>query len=159
MGQLLGFSCEHSLTVALVCNLHTGHASPQYHVVLDDKFKTVFHDGKTSAELEKIFAELFVNSQEHFVEDSIDRPPPLDEVWLLEPELHHRHKQLKEQHDHAAHQWMVETQELKKRLEQYSPLLPDLVESDIKSDGENSLCEEPQFESGGDEIEIEERDM
>ena len=38
-------------------------------------------------------------------------------------------------------------------------MLPNLVESDIDSDGKNSLCEEPQFESGGDEIETEERDM
>ena len=33
------------------------------------------------------------------------------------------------------------------------------MESDIESDGKNSLCEEPQFESGGDEVEINERDM
>ena len=33
------------------------------------------------------------------------------------------------------------------------------MESDIESDGKNSLCEEPQFESGGDETEVEERQM
>ena len=54
---------------------------------------------------------------------------------------------------------MVKTKEVKKRLKQSCPTLPDLVESDIKSDGKNSLCEEPQFESGGDEVEIEERAM
>ena len=45
MGQFLGFSKEHSSTVALVRNLHTGYVSPQYHVVFDDKFETVFNDG------------------------------------------------------------------------------------------------------------------
>ena len=34
MGQFLGFSKEHSSTVALVRNLHTGYVSPQYHVIL-----------------------------------------------------------------------------------------------------------------------------
>ena len=58
MGQFLGFSCEHSSTVALVCNLNTGHVSPQYHVVFDDNFETAFHDSKTSVELDKICAEL-----------------------------------------------------------------------------------------------------
>ncbi len=111
MCQFLLFSHEHSSTVALVCNLHTGHMSLQYHVVFDDKFKSVFHDGKTSEELDKICTELFVNSREHFIEDNYDddglliyRPPPLDEVCLSEPEWCHGHKQLEEQHDHAAHQ-------------------------------------------------------
>ena len=63
MGQLLGFSREHSSLVALVCNLHTGYVSPQHHVVFDDKFKTVFNDSKSSAELDKICTELFVSSR------------------------------------------------------------------------------------------------
>ncbi len=115
-GQFLGFSCEHLSTVALVCNLHTGHVSLQYHVVFDDKFESVFHDGKMSVELDKICAELFVTSRVHFVEDKYDgnklliyRPPPLNEVWLSEPERHHRRKQLEEQCDHAARQQEVET--------------------------------------------------
>jgi hypothetical protein len=54
--------------VALVQNLHTSHISPQYHVVFDNKFQTVFHfhDGKTSKESDKIVDELFVNSREEF---------------------------------------------------------------------------------------------
>ncbi|KAL7479157.1 hypothetical protein ACHAW6_004896 [Cyclotella cf. meneghiniana] len=162
MGQILGFSCEHLSTVALVCNLYTGHVSPQYHAVFDDKLKTVFHDGKMSAELDKIVAELFANNREHFVEDEYDdnghliyRPPPLDKVWLLELERHHRCKQLEEQHDHAARQQVVETQEVKKQLKRSHATLPDLVESDIESDCEDSFCEEPPFESGGDKVEIE----
>ena len=40
-GQFLGFSPEHSSTVALILNHRTGHVSPQYHVVHDDLFTTV----------------------------------------------------------------------------------------------------------------------
>jgi predicted chitinase len=46
MGQFLSYSNHHSSTVVLVRNLHTGYVSPQYHVVFDDKFQAVFHDGK-----------------------------------------------------------------------------------------------------------------
>ena len=52
MGQFLSFSREHSSLVAMVRNLHTGFISPQYHVVFDDKFETVYHDGKSSEELD-----------------------------------------------------------------------------------------------------------
>jgi hypothetical protein len=116
MGQFLGFSCEHSSTVALVRNLHTGHVSPQYHVVFDDKFGTVFNDGKSSEELDKICAELFVSSRELFVEEEYDdddvlvyKPPPLDEVWLLEPERHERRYELDKQRERAAQQRVVES--------------------------------------------------
>ena len=51
MGQFLGFSGQHSSTVALVRNLHTGYVSPQYHVVFDDNFEIVFRNGKSDEEL------------------------------------------------------------------------------------------------------------
>ncbi len=93
MGQFLGFSHQHSSTVALVRNLHTGYISPQYHVVFDDKFETIFHTGKSTEELDKICNELFVDSRDCYVEEEYDedgvliyKPPPLDEVWLSEPE-------------------------------------------------------------------------
>jgi hypothetical protein len=143
--------------VALVQNLHTGHVSPD-HVVFDDKFETVFNDGKSLEELDKICAKLFVNSEELFVKDEeydddgilVYKPPPLDEVWLLEPERHERWHKLDKQHKRAAWQRAAESQEVKKRLKRSKPSLPDLAESDVDSDGKDSLCEEPQFESEGD---------
>ena len=72
MGQFLGFSKEHSSTVALVRNLHTGYVSPQYHMVFDDELETLFLDGKTSDELDKICNELFLNSHECYVEEEYD---------------------------------------------------------------------------------------
>ena len=41
VGVFLGHSSQHSQTVALVLNPKTGHVSPQFHVVFDDKFDTV----------------------------------------------------------------------------------------------------------------------
>ena len=93
MGQFLGFSQEHLSTVALVWKLHKGYVSPQYLVVFDDKFETVFNDGKSLEEVDKICHELFANSHDCYVEEEYDddglliyKPPPLNKVWLLEPE-------------------------------------------------------------------------
>lgn len=44
-GIYLGISRIHSTTVHLVLNPDTGHISPQYHVIFDDTFATVFSDG------------------------------------------------------------------------------------------------------------------
>jgi len=44
-GVYLGISKLHSSTVHLVLNLQTGKVTPQYHVVFDDTFSTVFSDG------------------------------------------------------------------------------------------------------------------
>lgn len=41
-GQFLGFSVNHSSTVGCILNLVTGYISPQYHVVYDNLFTTVF---------------------------------------------------------------------------------------------------------------------
>lgn len=146
MGQFLGFLKSHSSTVALVRNFHTGHVSPEYHVVFDDKFETVFSDGKSLEELDKICSELFVNSRELYVKDEynedgtlIYKPPPLDEVWFSEPERHDRRKLLDEQQERTARQRVVETKEVMKRLEQSCASLLNLVESDVESDDVDSL--------------------
>ncbi|KAL7480320.1 hypothetical protein ACHAW6_006014 [Cyclotella cf. meneghiniana] len=95
MGQFLGFSQEHSSLVAFVQNLHTSYVSPQYHVVFDDKFEAVFNNAKSSEELDKICAKLFVSSRECCAENKYNedgilvyKPPPLNKVWLSQPEQH-----------------------------------------------------------------------
>jgi hypothetical protein len=45
-GVYLGVSKHHSSTVHMVLNPATGAISPQYHVVFDDPFSTVFSDGQ-----------------------------------------------------------------------------------------------------------------
>ena len=46
--------------MALVRNLHTGYVSPQYHVVFDDNFETVFNDGKSSDKVDKMYNQLLL---------------------------------------------------------------------------------------------------
>ncbi len=97
-------------------HLHISYVNPQYHVVFDDKFKTVFNDGKSSEELDKIGAKLFVSSRECFAEDKYNengilmyKLPPLNEVWLSVPEWCKQCKFLEEQLNHTAQQWVVES--------------------------------------------------
>ncbi|KAL7475537.1 hypothetical protein ACHAW6_001446, partial [Cyclotella cf. meneghiniana] len=125
VGHFLGFSNQHSSTVALVQNLHTGHVSPQYHVVFDDKFETVFHDGKTTDKLDQIFNILFAESRECYAEEEFDedgiliyKPPLLDEMWHSEPERHNCRAQLETQCDNAV-RWekKLEVSEVKRHLE------------------------------------------
>ena len=104
LGQFLGFSDKHSLLVALVRNLETGFVSPQYHVVFDNHFKTVFSSGHDKAVLDGICNDLFENNRDWYVEaeynsdgELIYEPPPLDKVWLTEPERHERLERLRDQ--------------------------------------------------------------
>ena len=48
LGQFLGFSDEHSSLVGKVRNLTTNYVSPQYHLVFDDLFQTIFSDGNSN---------------------------------------------------------------------------------------------------------------
>ncbi|KAL7485176.1 hypothetical protein ACHAW6_010772 [Cyclotella cf. meneghiniana] len=155
MGQFLSFPRQYLSTVALMHNLHTGYMSPQYQVVFDDKFKTVFHDGKSSEELDNICDELFANSCDCYVEEYDDdgmliyKPPPPDEVWLSEPERHERRQELEQQHTQAARQIDLEMHEVKHCLEKLRDLLLDLEESNFESDDESqSLLRD--IDSGGD---------
>ena len=43
---------------------YTGYISPQYHVVTDDKFETVFSGGKSEEEMDKICQKLFDGERE-----------------------------------------------------------------------------------------------
>eukprot|EP00956_Cyclotella_meneghiniana_P015029 scaffold22790_cov42-Cyclotella_meneghiniana.AAC.1 len=160
MGQFLGFSREHSSTVALVRNLHTGYVSPQYHVVFDDNFQTVFNDGKTSEEVDKICDQLFVESRDCYVQEEYDdddiliySPPPLDEVWLSEPERRERRHELEKQRNIQRRHRDKEIEEIHRRMKKSrdSTPPPQLAESDVESDDDDdSLSSDPVIESGGD---------
>ena len=105
IGQFLGFSEEHSTLVGNVRHLKTGHVSPQYHCVFDDLFETVFASAPNKEVLfEAISNLLWENNRELYAEDEFDNggnliytPPPLDNVWLTEPERRDRNARLKEQ--------------------------------------------------------------
>jgi hypothetical protein len=69
--------------------LGTGYVSPQYHVVFDDLFETVFSSGSDDALVDSICENLHGTSFEIYATDEYDatdnlvyKPPQLDEVWL-----------------------------------------------------------------------------
>ena len=89
LGQFLGYSDEHSSLVANVRHLKTGFVSPQYHVVFDDLFESVFSSGPDDAVVDAICEDLYKTSRDIYATDEYDahdnlvyKPPPLDEVWL-----------------------------------------------------------------------------
>ncbi len=70
-----------------------GYVSPQYHLVFDDLFETVISTGKDKL-IDDICNSLFDTVQDMYFHDDkfisddplLYHPPPLDEVWLNEPE-------------------------------------------------------------------------
>jgi hypothetical protein len=89
LGQFLGYSGEHSSLVANIWHLKTGYVSPQYHVVFDILFKTVFSSGADDVLIDSICKNLYGTSCEIYATDEYDahdnlvyKPPSLDEVWL-----------------------------------------------------------------------------
>ena len=62
MGQLLGFSDEHSTLVAMIRNLEDNFVSPQSHVVFDKKLSAIQNDTRLEdTEVEAISNDLFTN--------------------------------------------------------------------------------------------------
>jgi hypothetical protein len=91
MGQFVGFSYKHSSLVANVRHLSTNSISPQFHVVVDDLFKTVNRTGVDEPVVKSICQDLFQLNMELYTEEELDKagniiyqPPPLHEVWLNE---------------------------------------------------------------------------
>jgi hypothetical protein len=89
LGQFLGYLDKHSSLVANVRHLKTGFISPQYHVVFDDFFESVFSSGPDDAVVDAIYKDLHGSSYKVYATDKYDahnnlvyKPPPLDEVWL-----------------------------------------------------------------------------
>ena len=72
--------------------------------MFDDRFETVFSDRKDAEAIDRLCNELFDDSQDVYVEpeysrdgDLVYEPPPLDEVWLTEPERRERKEKLRDQ--------------------------------------------------------------
>ena len=89
LGHFFGFLDEHSSLVANVRHLGTGYVSPQYHVVFDDLFETVFSSGVNNALIDSICKKKYGSSckiyatNEYYAHNNlVYKLPPLDEVWL-----------------------------------------------------------------------------
>jgi hypothetical protein len=76
LGLFLGFLDLHSSLVPLVLNVETGHISPQFHVIFDDKFETV-NSLPIDQPLDKQWAAIFWLGRECFLDvdyDENDQP-------------------------------------------------------------------------------------
>ena len=88
--QLICFPDKYFLLVANVCHLKTGYISPQYHVVFDNMFQTVFSLGDNNVAIDAISTDLWDSSHnwyaKHEYKDGqmVYKQPPLNEVWIDE---------------------------------------------------------------------------
>jgi hypothetical protein len=71
LGLFLGFSDVHSSQVPMVLNVATGKVSPQFHVIVDDKFETV-HSLPTDEPITKQWAEILQLERECYMDINFD---------------------------------------------------------------------------------------
>jgi hypothetical protein len=83
----MGVSAQHASSVHLVRNLQTGSITPQYHLIFDDFFETVFSDGEQEPDVwpDLVVFQSFAND----FDDEGYRPELADE-WLNPAELQER---------------------------------------------------------------------
>ena len=77
LGMFLGFSPEHSSTVAQVMNVRTGYVSPQFHVVFDERFETVASEH--TLDLSETWFDLWQHARESYLDEwdiTVDGPFP-----------------------------------------------------------------------------------
>lgn len=165
LGQFLGFSSEHSSLVALVRHLKTGYVSPQFHVVFDDLYQSVYRSSADTSILDMICDEIFEEGHDWYAEEEYEngqlvyKPPPLHDVWLSEEDRRSKKEQLADQRRRYE-----ERESLKRaRIPQEEPeVIPATIEKDLPptgnaiSDDEDSDDDDslpgPVSESEGDDF-------
>lgn len=157
--QFVGFSEQHSSLVAKVRHLSTGHVSPQYHVVFDDLFETVFNDGISDEVSDAICTKLFEESRDFYVEpefnddgDLVYSPPPLDEIWLTEPERRDRKQRLRDQRLRSRELMRERARSIPASSPEHSPTQPSRDLPQI-SDDERSIESDSPVQQGNEEPE------
>ena len=84
-------SLYHSSTIGLIRNLRTGNISPQFHVLYDDYFETVFSSPEQEPDSwEKIV--VFQSFRSSLEEDDEFLNYDLDPEWLTDTELTERNQ-------------------------------------------------------------------
>ncbi len=120
LGQFLGFSNKHSSTVGLIRNLKTGSISPQYHVVIDEKFETIASSRRV--DMTERWETLFQTSREHYLPEhnpDLDGPlPPLDDEWLEQDEYKNREQQNRRPPEQQHQPPIIHNQQPQVQLEQ-----------------------------------------
>ena len=102
-GQFLGVSPLHAESVGLILNRKSGYVSPQYHVVYDDWFETVYADGEDPPpEWEHLCT--FQRFEIHFDEEA--PPPLLTDDWLTPQEAEaNRQKRRSQTYQQGRRMW------------------------------------------------------
>ena len=100
---------------------------------------------------------VFDSERENYVQEEYDsdgvlvyEPPPLDEVWLTEPERRDCQDALRRQRQITKRREVLRSKEIKKRV-QFDPV-PELTESDVVSDDDSQpddSGDDAFFKSGG----------
>jgi hypothetical protein len=103
--------------VAAVRHLTTGFVSPQFHVVFDDHFHTIYGDGEGKFITDAICNLIWENDWDLYAEEEygpdgslIYTPPPLDKVWLDEEGLCEHPERLLDQCRQVKHQTQIKKQ-------------------------------------------------
>jgi hypothetical protein len=83
-GQYVGVSPVHAENIILIRNLSTGYIFPQYHIVFDDWFDTVY---ATEEAMPPICNDMCVMQRFKTVFDEGQDPPSLAEEWMTPEEV------------------------------------------------------------------------
>ena len=83
-GQYVGVSPVHAENISVIRNLKTGYLSPQYHVIFDDWFKTVYASDETPPPK---WEDMCIMQRFETVFDEGLEPPSLAEEWLTPEEV------------------------------------------------------------------------
>ena len=165
LGQFLGFSSEHSSLVALVRHLKTGYVSPQFHVVFDDLFQSVYRSSADTSALEKICDEIFEKGHDWYAEEEYEdgqlvyKPPPLHDVWLSEEDRRGTKEQFVDQRrryedrerQKRARLPVEEPEVIPATSEKSPPPTGNAISDDEDSDDDDSSTD-PVSESEGDDF-------
>ena len=165
MGQILGFSEEHSLLVGTVRNLTTGYISPQFHLVYDDLYETVIRTKDDEHEFNTICDDLFKFNRDWYAEEEFDddgkliyRPPPLEDVWLDEQGRRERREQLgyqrrcRQDKIREKSRAVPDIIHLNSKDNDVTPFTGAPISDDESSDDDSLLDDNPPTESEGDNV-------
>ena len=72
LGQLIGFSDEHSTLVVYVPNLQTGYISWQYLLIFDDLFETIVRIGDNDPTINNICIDRFDYSRNWYAKEEFE---------------------------------------------------------------------------------------
>ena len=136
LGQVVGFSRQHSSTVAFVRNLHTGYISSQYDV-FSTSLRLSFPEENPRRRWTKYIISFSMAKENTALKRSMAVMESMDEVWLSEPERCDRQDALPRQRQITRRRAELRSKEIKQQ-DRRDPV-PASAESDVDSDDDSQL--------------------